>query len=108
MPTKIFSGLKYIVVFVALKTHQIQQTLTMETLDNLDSSLKKCPGEEDEENVSGLKVDLLTHQKQALAWLLWRESQKPAGGILGKHDTFFILFCQLLHNWSVLLPGAHG
>ena len=30
------------------------------------------------------QVPLLLHQKQALAWLLWRESQKPHGGILGK------------------------
>lgn len=30
------------------------------------------------------QVPLLLHQKQALAWLLWRESQKPQGGILGK------------------------
>lgn len=30
------------------------------------------------------QVPLLLHQKQALAWLLWRESQKPHGGILGE------------------------
>ncbi|KAK2493803.1 hypothetical protein MC885_010283, partial [Smutsia gigantea] len=34
------------------------------------------------EDPAGLKVPLLLHQKQALAWLLWRESQKPHGGIL--------------------------
>lgn len=30
------------------------------------------------------QVPLLPHQKQALAWLSWRESQKPHGGILGE------------------------
>lgn len=34
------------------------------------------------EDPAGLKISLLPHQKQALAWLLWRESQKPQGGIL--------------------------
>lgn len=29
------------------------------------------------------KVELLPHQRRALAWLLWRETQKPCGGILG-------------------------
>ncbi|NWV00542.1 TTF2 factor, partial [Upupa epops] len=28
------------------------------------------------------QVPLLLHQKQALSWLLWRENQKPCGGIL--------------------------
>jgi len=27
-------------------------------------------------------VTLFPHQKQSLAWLLWRETQHPAGGIL--------------------------
>jgi transcription termination factor 2 len=29
-------------------------------------------------------VELMQHQKHALAWLMWRESHKPNGGILGK------------------------
>lgn len=33
------------------------------------------------------QVPLLLHQKQALAWLLWRESQRPCGGILGKQQN---------------------
>ena len=33
---------------------------------------------------AGLKVELMQHQKQALAWLQWREQQHPPGGILGK------------------------
>lgn len=43
------------------------------------------PSEADEEvDPKCLKrsVTLFPHQKQALAWMLWREYQKPAGGIL--------------------------
>ncbi|KAA0715342.1 Transcription termination factor 2 [Triplophysa tibetana] len=29
-----------------------------------------------------LEVELMPHQRRALAWLLWRETQKPCGGIL--------------------------
>lgn len=35
------------------------------------------------------KVTLLPHQRKALAWLLWRETQKPCGGILGKSTEHF-------------------
>ncbi|NXH99946.1 TTF2 factor, partial [Pachycephala philippinensis] len=54
-----------------------------EAINHLHKSLESCPTEETAaEDPSGLKVPLLQHQKQALAWLLWRESQKPCGGIL--------------------------
>ena len=36
------------------------------------------------EGPSGLNVELMLHQKQALAWLAWRELQTPRGGILGE------------------------
>ena len=29
-----------------------------------------------------LQVTLMSHQRQALRWLAWRESQHPPGGIL--------------------------
>ncbi|NWT18071.1 TTF2 factor, partial [Vireo altiloquus] len=54
-----------------------------EAINHLHKSLESCPTEETAaEDPCGLKVPLLQHQKQALAWLLWRESQKPCGGIL--------------------------
>ncbi|XP_069862535.1 transcription termination factor 2 [Dipodomys merriami] len=57
--------------------------ITSEAIDELHRSLESCPGETAvAEDPPGLKVPLLLHQKQALAWLLWRERQKPRGGIL--------------------------
>ncbi|XP_074753964.1 transcription termination factor 2 [Athene noctua] len=54
-----------------------------EAVNHLHKSLESCPTEQAAaEDPSGLKVPLLLHQKQALAWLLWRESQRPCGGIL--------------------------
>lgn len=56
------------------------------------------------------QVPLLLHQKQALAWLLWRESQKPQGGILGKSgmvgraDSDIVLFHLSLSATLGLLP----
>ncbi|XP_069724065.1 transcription termination factor 2 [Phaenicophaeus curvirostris] len=56
---------------------------TSEAINHLHKSLESCPTEQTTaEDPSGLKVPLLLHQKQALAWLLWRESQRPCGGIL--------------------------
>ncbi|XP_006268583.3 transcription termination factor 2 isoform X1 [Alligator mississippiensis] len=56
---------------------------TSDAIDHLYKSLESCPTEETvAADPSGLRVSLLVHQKQALAWLLWRESQRPCGGIL--------------------------
>lgn len=57
--------------------------ITSEAIAELHRSLESCPAETAvAEDPAGLKVPLLRHQKQALAWLHWRESQKPQGGIL--------------------------
>ncbi|NWX87225.1 TTF2 factor, partial [Nothoprocta pentlandii] len=56
---------------------------TSDAINHLHKSLESCPTEQTvAEDPPGLKVPLLLHQKQALAWLLWRESQSPCGGIL--------------------------
>ncbi|NXT82222.1 TTF2 factor, partial [Zapornia atra] len=56
---------------------------TSEAINHLYKSLESCPTQQmAAEDPPGLKVPLLLHQKQALAWLLWRESQRPCGGIL--------------------------
>lgn len=56
---------------------------TTEVIDHLHDSLESCPTEDTEvQDPKGIKVELLPHQRRALAWLLWRETQKPCGGIL--------------------------
>ncbi|XP_077992870.1 transcription termination factor 2-like [Glandiceps talaboti] len=57
--------------------------VTRDAIDKLHKSLETCPSPDtEEEDPKGLKVTLMTHQKQALAWLTWREKQHPCGGIL--------------------------
>ncbi|KAH8403973.1 hypothetical protein KR215_007287 [Drosophila sulfurigaster] len=66
-----------------LATFNAQKALTVESLKDLHGSLKDCPGEDVQaEDPSGLKVQLMGHQKHALAWMSWREQQRPRGGIL--------------------------
>uniref|UniRef100_A0A8C7X8N9 Transcription termination factor 2 n=1 Tax=Oryzias sinensis TaxID=183150 RepID=A0A8C7X8N9_9TELE len=56
---------------------------TCEAIDHLHKSLESCPDPETEvTDPKGIKVPLMPHQRNALAWLLWRETQKPCGGIL--------------------------
>uniref|UniRef100_A0AAY5F3B0 Transcription termination factor 2 n=1 Tax=Electrophorus electricus TaxID=8005 RepID=A0AAY5F3B0_ELEEL len=56
---------------------------TTEAIDHLHQSLESCPSPDTEAaDPRGLKVQLLPHQRSALAWLLWRETQKPCGGML--------------------------
>ncbi|XP_035531848.1 transcription termination factor 2 [Morone saxatilis] len=56
---------------------------TCEAIDHLHKSVESCPDPEAEvSDPKGIKVSLLAHQRRALAWLLWRETQKPCGGIL--------------------------
>lgn len=68
----------------AQETMDKELALTVERLQDLHGSLVARPSE-DEKAVDprGLKVSLMPHQQHALAWLLWRERQSPAGGVLG-------------------------
>lgn len=76
---------------LAMETHRVQQALTVDALRTLHNSLKSCPTEETVvSDPKGLLVQLMPHQKRALAWLLWRESEKPSGGILGWYDFTII------------------
>ncbi|XP_044596850.1 transcription termination factor 2-like [Cotesia glomerata] len=67
----------------ALQTFKEQQSLTVERLQDLHGSLISRPTEtSQEEDPAGLNTNLMPHQQHALAWLLWREQQKPPGGVL--------------------------
>eukprot|EP00794_Sanderia_malayensis_P003749 gene3749-4271_t len=57
--------------------------VTRDAIEALHSSLETCPTASTEcPDPHGLNVELMTHQRQALTWLLWREKQNPSGGIL--------------------------
>ncbi|XP_064597391.1 transcription termination factor 2-like [Liolophura sinensis] len=58
-------------------------SVTKDAIEGLHKQLERRPAETAEvEDPRGLKVNLMIHQRQALAWLIWREHQTPAGGIL--------------------------
>lgn len=87
----------------AMQTYNTEKSLTLDRLQNLHGSLKTCPTPETlADDPKGLKVELMLHQKHALAWLLWREQQKPAGGILaddmGLGKTLTMLSLAVAHN----------
>lgn len=66
-----------------LENFQSQKVLTSESLEQLHGSLKNCPKDDVlAEEPKGIKVSLMEHQRRALAWLLYRETQRPPGGIL--------------------------
>ncbi|KAM7363018.1 transcription termination factor lodestar [Cochliomyia hominivorax] len=66
-----------------MATFNNQKALTVDRLKDLHGSLESCPAENVlADDPKGLKVNLMDHQKHALAWMHWREKQKPRGGIL--------------------------
>lgn len=78
--------------------------MTVDTLKHLHGSLKTRPQEDvitDEPHSLKSSVKLMEHQKHALAWLIWRESHKPNGGILGKFfnpsKTHICLICTVIN-----------
>ncbi|XP_050421193.1 uncharacterized protein LOC126833731 [Adelges cooleyi] len=67
----------------AYETYRTQQTLTLDVLEILHKSLETRPSPNVYlDDPLGLNVPLMLHQKHAIAWLMWRESQIPHGGIL--------------------------
>ncbi|XP_055907334.1 transcription termination factor 2 [Eupeodes corollae] len=66
-----------------LNTFNTQKVLTMDRLKDIHGSLETRPGDDVlADDPKGLKISLMPHQKHALAWMNWREQQKPRGGIL--------------------------
>ncbi|XP_062519488.1 transcription termination factor 2-like [Corticium candelabrum] len=59
---------------------QVKQ-ITAGAIKDLFHSLETCPTEE-VGDPAGLTVPLMKHQREALAWLVWREKQTPPSGIL--------------------------
>ncbi|KAL3865169.1 hypothetical protein ACJMK2_006788 [Sinanodonta woodiana] len=58
-------------------------SVTKDAIEKLHKQLETMPsGSEELEDPKGLKLPLMVHQRQALAWLVWREKQTPSGGIL--------------------------
>ncbi|XP_003699306.2 transcription termination factor lodestar [Megachile rotundata] len=67
----------------AQATLEKETALTADRLEDLHGSLVGRPSEDERaEDPQGLKVKLMPHQQHALAWLMWREQQKPPGGVL--------------------------
>ncbi|XP_014213023.1 transcription termination factor 2-like [Copidosoma floridanum] len=67
----------------ALETLNKQQSLTNQRLELLHGSLTSRPSEDQrDKDPKGLNIPLMAHQQHALAWMKWRENQKPKGGIL--------------------------
>ncbi|XP_023179025.2 transcription termination factor 2 [Drosophila hydei] len=66
-----------------LATFNAMKALTIDSLKDLHGSLKGCPADNVlADDPKGLKVKLMDHQRHALAWMFWRETQRPRGGIL--------------------------
>ncbi|XP_052869733.1 transcription termination factor 2 [Anopheles cruzii] len=66
-----------------IATFENQKMLTMDRLQTLHKSIETCPTEDTlADPPQLLQIELMGHQRHALAWMLWRESQKPRGGIL--------------------------
>lgn len=67
----------------AMATYNTQKTLTLNRLQQIHGSMKSRPADNDEaKDPEGLKIPLMPHQRRALKWLMWREKQRPSGGIL--------------------------
>ncbi|XP_013392990.1 transcription termination factor 2 isoform X2 [Lingula anatina] len=79
--------------------------VTAEAIETIHRQLETCPLDRAElADPNGLTVTLMPHQRQALAWLTWREKQHPPGGILaddmGLGKTLTMISLVLKQNQS--------
>ncbi|CAB3249453.1 unnamed protein product [Arctia plantaginis] len=67
----------------AMATHMAERNLILDRLRDLYESLGSRPAESQKDKAPQcLTSTLLPHQLHALAWLRWRETQRPRAGIL--------------------------
>ncbi|KAJ8714237.1 hypothetical protein PYW08_007857 [Mythimna loreyi] len=67
----------------AMATHMAERHLILDRLRDLYESLGSRPAESQEAPAPrAMKSKLMPHQLHALAWLRWRETQRPRAGIL--------------------------
>lgn len=80
--------------------------VTTDAVESLHDALLSCPDVEvtKEQQPSCLKVALMDHQCRGLAWLLWRESQLPPGGILGESRQKIMTSVFILVDWMSISP----
>ncbi|XP_026743241.1 transcription termination factor 2 isoform X2 [Trichoplusia ni] len=67
----------------AMATHMAERNLILDRLRDLYESLASRPADSSQARAPrGLASSLMPHQLHALAWLRWRETQRPRAGIL--------------------------
>ncbi|XP_046971482.1 transcription termination factor 2 [Vanessa cardui] len=67
----------------AMATHMAERNLILERLRDLHAALASRPPEHAHAPQPGaVRSALMPHQLHALAWLTWRETQRPRGGVL--------------------------
>ncbi|XP_045453237.1 transcription termination factor 2 [Melitaea cinxia] len=67
----------------AMATHMAERNRILERLRDLHSALDSRPPEhEHAAQPQAVRSALMPHQLHALAWLRWREEQRPRGGVL--------------------------
>lgn len=72
------------------------RVMALEAIERLHQCLGSMPPESEEtEDPKGLTITLKIHQRQALTWMLWRESQMPAGGCLCDEMVKFAIIIML-------------